>query len=220
MAGQCLTNSQNMWRECPQTCKTTKGIRKFEMVRLTDPVTGVTRNSFFGLSATKGDGEELYFDEYEGSITLVVNIANMPDVEQTKQFYQELETMKQTYPKHLEIFAFPFRLPNTPPNYVGYSHFSKNIHIMKEVNVFSNPDNNADTSEQHPLYRYFQNIFGYDDLETTFPTWFLINNVGGIVEAHHGGDPSTVMVFVENHIDYDIKGKVPDYPKQGESLLA
>lgn len=207
--GQCLTNMQNMWRDCPETCKSTKGIRKFEMVRLTT-ITGVTHDSFFELSATKADGKELYFDDFEGSITLVVNIAGMPEAEKTKQFYDELEIMKEKYPLDLEIVAFPFRLPHTPKDFVGYSHYSENIHIMEEAEVFQKPN-------IHPIYEYFKKIFGYEDLETEFPTWFLINSVGGIVEAHHGGDPSTVMPMVKNHIDYEIKGKSPRIPKRGSS---
>lgn len=205
--GQCLTNFQNMWRDCPETCKSTKGILKFEMVRLTTTA-GVTHNSFFALSATKADGTELYFDDFEGSITVVVNVAGMPEGEKTEQFYYELEIMKEQYPTHLEIVAFPFQLPGTPEEFVGYSHYSENIHVMEDAQVFQKPD-------IHPIYEYFQKVFEYEDLETTFPTWFLVNSVGGIVEAHHGGSISSVLQAVENHVDYDIKKKRPQMPKRG-----
>lgn len=207
-AGQCLTNIHNMYRDCPATCKSTKGIPKFEMVRLTD-VHGVTRDSFFALSATKADGTELYFEDFEGSVTVVVNVAGMPEEEKTKAFYDDLELMKERFPTHLEIVAFPFQMPGTPEEFVGYSHHSKDIHVMEEARVFyREPD-------VHPIYAYFQKIFGYEDLETKFPTWFLINSIGGLVEAHHGSDPTNVLQMVQNHIDYDIKGKAPRMPQRG-----
>ena len=76
--GQCVMNIYNMYRDCPATCKSTKGIPKFEMVRLTD-VHGVTHNSFFALSVTEADGAELYFEDFEGSITVVINVVGIPE---------------------------------------------------------------------------------------------------------------------------------------------
>eukprot|EP00593_Proboscia_inermis_P016597 CAMPEP_0171306438 /NCGR_PEP_ID=MMETSP0816-20121228/16449_1 /TAXON_ID=420281 /ORGANISM="Proboscia inermis, Strain CCAP1064/1" /LENGTH=236 /DNA_ID=CAMNT_0011788013 /DNA_START=25 /DNA_END=735 /DNA_ORIENTATION=+ len=189
---QCLTNSHNMWRECPETCKNTKGIRKLEVARIYD-------GSFFDLEAKKADGSILDFQDLDNHITVLVNVAILQDANKTKKFFEELETLNTMFVRTVKILAFPFEVTGNAEECKALS--SDIIHIMEEAQL-----NGPDT---HPVYRYLKKLFNVTDFETLFPTFFMVNSEGNYVESHQGGDPGHMTTFLRQRskMEFDLDNK-------------
>lgn len=180
-SGQCLFNAANMWRECPETCRVKEDIPKLLVRRVHD-------ESFYGLSAKMANGKKVSFENYEGLYTIIVNVAKLNDENKTATMYAELELLMSRFPHAVQVIVFPFDIPESPDHCTAAEGNLKKVHLMEDaiLNGF----------EPHPVYQYLKDLFGIDYLSEKVPTFFLVNTVGNLIEAHIGGHPA----HIEKHL--------------------
>lgn len=144
------------------------------------------RDTLYYFKARKADGEMLYFDQFDGYVTLIVAIPLLPGM---STFYHEMvERLVSLEPFRMACIILPFQSTqgDTDPNIelevldsgTPYHQLNQRCHVLKTWE--------SDELGSHPLIRYVENVeknsnipdVVYNDLATVF----LVNHDGALIE--------------------------------------
>jgi glutathione peroxidase-family protein len=191
--GDCKPNGRPyfMQQNCPTACyKAT--------YRPPETSTSHSVDEFYQLSANDANGKVMRMENFEGYVTVIVNVARLCDY--TELFYNTLEHMHAIYPYALEILAFPFNSPGATIDSCmkQIETVEKNtehkIHIMEPM----------DGPDSHPVFDYLKNAFNVKELDAGFAYYFFINPDGNIIEMHYGASYNALKRFVDRHVKEDL----------------
>ena len=154
----------------------------------------------YQLSVTDANGKVIRMENFEGYVTVIVNVARICDY--TELFYNTLEHMHGIYPYALEILAFPFDSPdaNNDSCIEQIESIEKGvmgehkIHIMEPM----------DSADSHPVFDFLKKAFGVEKLDTGFAYYFFINPDGDLIEMHYGASYNQLKRFVGYHVKEDL----------------
>ncbi|KAK5782095.1 glutathione peroxidase PWA37_005078 [Arxiozyma heterogenica] len=146
-------------------------------------------NEFYDLIAYKGNGEIFRFDQLQGKVVLIVNVASRCGF--TPQ-YKDLQYLYEKYSSRgLEILGFPCnQFGNQEPLsdkeiiFFTKKHFGITFHILKKINV-NGPD-------EHPVYKYLKEqkrgVLGFKGIKWNFEK-FLIDRSGIVTDRFLSATP-------------------------------
>jgi glutathione peroxidase-family protein len=141
--------------------------------------------SFFDLSARDIDGKPVDFDQFRGSVTILVNVASYCGY--TKSHYEGLvELWSHVEGENVQILAFPCNQfgKQEPGSAAEIKDFAKSegvkFRMMEKINV-----NGPDTSI---VYKYLKNKAGPGKIQWNFATYFVVGPDGD-VQSHSGVEP-------------------------------
>lgn len=179
-----------MQQNCPLACH--KATYK-------PPETSTTHDidDFYQLSATDAKGKVLSMENFEGYVTVIVNVARLCDY--TELFYNTLEHMHGIYPYALEILAFPFNSPNANIDACirQIETDEKAEHKIRIMKPMDGPDS-------HPVFDFLKGAFNVKALDSGFATYFFINPDGNNIEMHYGTSYNALKRFVDYHVKEDL----------------
>jgi len=190
--GDCKPNGRPyfMQQNCPLACH--KATYK-------PPETSTTHDidDFYQLSATDAKGKVVSMENFEGYVTVIVNVARICDY--TELFYNTLEHMHGIYPYALEILAFPFNSPNANIDACirQIETDEKAEHMIRIMKPMDGPDS-------HPLFDFLKGAFNVKALDSGFATYFFINPDGNNIEMHYGSSYNALKRFVDYHVKEDL----------------
>ena len=180
-----------MQQNCPLAC---------HKATYRPPETSTTHDidDFYQLTATDANGKVISMEQFEGYVTVIVNVARICDY--TEIFYNTLEHMKSIYPYALEILAFPFNNPdanidNCMKQIVADEKAEHKIRIMKPM----------DGSDSHPVFDFLKKSFNnMEALDSGFASYFFINPDGNVIEMHYGASYNALKRFIDYHVKEDL----------------
>jgi glutathione peroxidase len=143
-------------------------------------------NTFFDLTSRDIHGKEIKFQDFEGKVTLVVNVAS--ECGYTDSHYTSLTRLFKEVPQDkVNILAFPCNQfgaqePGTPQEILGFvqDEYGVEFTMMEKVKV-NGPD--ADI-----VYKWLKSRAGPSRISWNFATYYVIGPEGQ-VEAFSGVEP-------------------------------
>lgn len=179
-----------MQQNCPLACHKAT-------YRAPETSTSHDIDDFYQLSATLANGKVLSMEQFEGYVTVVVNVARICDY--TELFYNTLEHMHGIYPYALEILAFPFNSQNANIDACirQIEDDEKADHKIRIMKPMDGPDS-------HPVFDFLKKSFNMEALDSGFASYFFINPDGNVIEMHYGASYNALKRFVDYHVKEDL----------------
>lgn len=174
-----------MMKECRKSCMEKNRNRELH----DNFLVGEDEESFFDLSARTSTGEILNFEQFDGYVTMVINMAKLckrerPDAE---GYFATLEELQKIWPYSLELIVFPFEHPKFNYENEDCADFEKaQRKVGRSIHVMEMADINGQSGEIPPVYRYLKSKAGIDDMDYDIATTFFINPDGDNIEIHQG----------------------------------
>lgn len=149
-------------------------------------------DSFFSLSATDIDGQELKFETLRGQVTVLTNVASFCGY--TDAHYRSLvELYAATAGKPVTILAFPCnQFGQQEP---GSAQEIKQFAAAKGVRFQMMQKIDVNGDDAHLVYKYLKHKTGTNAIGWNFATYFLVDPDGN-VEAHNGVEPMTLLPLI------------------------
>lgn len=181
------------------------GSRNIAMEGPTDDYAAMT-TGFYGLTATRGDGELFQFEALKGKVVLIVNVASLCGF--TPQ-YNELQRLYERYhDQGLEILAFPCNQfgnqePGSHEEIIRFTRetFHVTFTILGKVDV-NGPD-------EVDVYKYIKNekrnILGLKGVKWNFEK-FLVDRRGNVVNRYLSTKrPLSIETRIKELLDEDVR---------------
>lgn len=177
--GECVNNAPFMNQKCPDACRRIEEIQAEQESRVRSV------GSFFELEAPDIDGDTVKFSQFEGKVTVVVNVASYCGY--TESHYRGLvELWSEVQHEPVAILAFPCNQfgsqePGSADEIKEFAS-SKGVHfnMMEKVNV-----NGAQSSL---IYMYLKSQTDVSSIGWNFATYFVVGPDGDVT-AHTGVEP-------------------------------
>mmetsp|Transcript_4173 Transcript_4173/g.8731 ORF Transcript_4173/g.8731 Transcript_4173/m.8731 type:complete len:231 (+) Transcript_4173:33-725(+) len=191
--GDCKPNGRPyfMQQNCPLACHKAT-------YRPPETSTNHDIDDFYQLSATDANGKVVSMENFEGYVTVIVNVARLCDY--TELFYNTLEHMQGIYPWAVQIIAFPFDSPDASIDAcikqieADEKDEQHKIRIMKPM----------DGPDSHPVFDFLKEAFNVEALDSGFASYFFINPDGNFIEMHYGASYNALKRFVDYHVKEDL----------------
>lgn len=196
-AGECDTNPGYMRNDCQASCESWD--RKMGIENDAD-VSYVS--SVFQLSARDIDGENFYFENLRGKITVVVNVASQCGY--TESHYRGLvqlwDSVKQT--ESVEILAFPSNQfgrqePDSCQQIKRFAVEEKGVEFRMMYKIDVNGPN-ADN-----VYKFLKREAGPLTIAWNFATYFVISP-DGHVRSFSGVEPMDLEELIDNLLENEL----------------
>ncbi len=182
-----------MQQNCPLAC---------HKATYRPPETSTTHDidEFYQLSATDANGKVMSMENFEGYVTVIVNVARLCDY--TELFYNTLEHMHAIYPYALEILAFPFNNPDVKIDSCIEQIEADEKGLLREHKIrIMKP---MDGPDSHPVFDFLKKPFKVEKLESGFAYYFFINPDGNVIEMHYGASYNALKRFIDHHVKEDL----------------
>lgn len=182
-----------MQQNCPLAC---------HKATYRPPETSTTHDidEFYQLSATDANGKVMSMENFEGYVTVIVNVARLCDY--TELFYNTLEHMHAIYPYALEILAFPFNNPDVKIDSCIEQIEADEKGLLREHKIrIMKP---MDGPDSHPVFDFLKKPFNVEKLESGFAYYFFINPDGNVIEMHYGASYNALKTFIDHHVKEDL----------------
>lgn len=184
--GECEANPVFMHENCPVACDRLREVKSEQDARL------ASVGSFFELDARDIDGNLVRFSQFEGKVTVIVNVASYCGY--TESHYRGLvELWSEVKHEDVSILAFPCNQfgAQEPGSADEIKHFAdgKGVEftMMEKVDV-----NGAKTSL---IYLYLKSQGALASIGWNFATYFVVGPDGEIT-AHSGVEPMQLKATI------------------------
>lgn len=190
-AGECDNNPTFMTANCATSCAKVAEVAQANAAKIANI------NSFFDLSAKNIDGEEIHFEEFEGLVTVITNVASYCGY--TDSHYKGLKELHEHFENDfVEIMVFPCNQfgKQEPGSALEISEFCEKKGfqgtIMEKIDV-----NGPNT---HPVYLYLKQQAGPTNIKWNFATYYVIDHKGN-VQSFNGVEPMDLVPTIEEFLD-------------------
>ncbi|GKY96508.1 hypothetical protein MPSEU_000610400 [Mayamaea pseudoterrestris] len=190
-AGECESNSDFMSTNCATSCAKAAEVVQANEAKIADI------DSFFDLAANNIEGEEIHFDEFEGIVTVITNVASQCGY--TDSHYKGLKELHEHYENDfVEVMVFPCNQfgAQEPGSSEEISQFceKKGFHgtVMEKIDV--------NGPETHPVYLFLKREAGPANIKWNFATYYVIDHRGG-VQVFNGVEPLDLIPAIDEILD-------------------
>jgi len=195
--GECENNPNYMRRECQSSCEWYENKMGIENNAEIEEI-----KSFFELSAKDIDGNEFQFQNLEGKITVIVNVASRCGY--TESHYRGLkelyDSVKST--ESVEILAFPCNQfgrqePGTCKEIKRFATQEKGA----EYRLMDKIDVNGPNA--HKVYKFLKREAGPPSISWNFATYFVVSPMG-VVRSYSGVQPMDLQKLIMEMLEKDL----------------
>lgn len=189
-AGECDKNANYMRVNCIKSCNAVD--KKSGGIDINKEVAHIP--SFFALSANDIDNRPLSFNQLEGKVTVVVNVASHCGY--TESHYKGLVELYHAFKdtNQFEILAFPSNQfgAQEPEECPVIKRFATNKGV--DFRMMYKIDVNGD--DAHIVYKYLKAKAGPSFINWNFATYFVISPEG-TVRSYSGVEPHDLKELVD-----------------------
>jgi len=175
-SGNCEKDAATMQRVCAKTCyDRIPDALKFDVK---------DEEAFFSSTAKKWDGSSLDFDDYYGTLSVVINVEiKCDDDDETESITlsKRMDEIHSALTDNVEVFVFPFAKSDTAENIdpskcrsldAIISKNRKSEHIMEYVHI--------NGPKTHPIYKFLKDESSTkeDQMPEDRMTFYFVNGEG------------------------------------------
>jgi glutathione peroxidase len=189
--GECDSNPEFMNLNCATSCEEIAKANEANAAKIANI------ESFFDLSANTIEGEVLNFDELEGIVTVITNVASQCGY--TDSHYAGLKELHDHFADDfVEVMIFPCNQfgQQEPASAAEISEFCERKGfrgtVMEKIDV-----NGPNT---HPVYLFLKREAGPPSIKWNFATYYVIDDRGN-VEVFNGVEPLDLIPHIEELLD-------------------
>jgi len=181
-----------MLENCPVACRRQAEIDAEMAEKIEEKIGHI--NSFFELEAEDIDKNMMKFDQFEGKVTVITNVASYCGY--TESHYRglvELYNRFKASPVGFNILAFPCNQfgKQEPEECPAIKRFAKSKGV--EFTMMNKVDVNG--IDAHPVYHYLKKVAGPPQITWNFATYYVITPQG-TVASQSGVEPMDLVPAV------------------------
>lgn len=192
---KCDTEPKIMLEFCQKAC--VDNVEKnsyFRTVNLDPDIDG----SFFDLTAKNLQGDTLNFDQFDGYVTVVINIGTQCENLDHKDIMSRIDEIRKMVPYTFQLLLFPSLtgeddIPDECKLLEELLKIEKtNLRIMTPVEV--------NGQRTHPVYKYLKEKLELDRLQEDQHTWIFVDQMGTRIDAIVGSGQEKLKHHIKEHI--------------------